>query len=100
MFNFRNKTYGTVICLVLFAALALPAVANERWTSLGPDGGDVRSFAYDPQNPDIIIMGSMSGKLFTSIDGAASWSRLAQLGSSRDYVIQRILFDRNDRNTI
>lgn len=100
MFSFRSRIYGSIVRFILFASLAVSAVANERWTSLGPDGGDVRSFAHDPQNPDIIIMGSMAGKLFISSDGAQSWSRLAQLGSKRDYVIQRILFDHNDRNTV
>ena len=100
MFNFQHKTFSTIFLLLLVAALALPAVAGERWTSLGPEGGDVRSFAYDPQNPDIILMGSMSGKLFISTDGGAAWSRLAQLGTTRDYVIQRIAFDPNDHKTV
>lgn len=100
MFNFRSKFLSAVICLALCVAVALPGYANERWTTLGPDGGDVRSFAYDPENPDVIYMGSMAGKLFISMDGAQSWSRLAQLGTSRDYVIQRILFDPSNRNTI
>ena len=100
MFNFQSKMLRSAIFVALIAALAMPAFAAERWTMLGPDGGDVRSFAYNPQNPDSIIMGSMAGKLFISEDGAQSWSRLAQLGSSRDYVIQRILFDANDHRTI
>jgi photosystem II stability/assembly factor-like uncharacterized protein len=100
MFNFQNKLYRAMFCLALCAALALSAYGNERWMSLGPDGGDVRSFAYDPDNPDIIYMGSMSGKLFLSTDGGASWSRLAQLGTTRDYVIQRIAIDPNDHKTV
>ncbi|MCI0348518.1 MAG: transcriptional regulator, partial [Acidobacteriales bacterium] len=100
MLNFRNKFFGAIVCLALCAAVALPGHANERWMTLGPEGGDVRSFAYDPENPDVIFMGSMAGKLFITTDGAQSWSRLAQLGTNRDYVIQRILFDHSNRNTI
>ena len=60
---------------------------------IGPDGGDVRSLAYDPQNPDRILLGTSSGQIFESRDRGASWTRFAHLGSGPDYVLDHIVFD-------
>ena len=63
--------------LVLLMVAATYAAA-QTWKPLGPDGGDVRSLAYDPNDPDRIFLGTSSGTLYTSIDGGANWLRLAQ----------------------
>ncbi|MBZ5647246.1 MAG: transcriptional regulator [Acidobacteriia bacterium] len=60
---------------------------------MGPDGGDVRSLTYDPRNPDRIILGTSSGKLFVSTDNGRSWSRFAQLGGGDDLVLDHVVFD-------
>src|SRR5437764_8731746 len=77
------------IFLLLVATLA----AAQTWKPLGPDGGDVRSLAYDPNDPDRIFLGTSSGTLYTSIDGGANWLRLAHLGSSFDMVLDHIVVD-------
>ena len=64
-----------------------------QWTALGPDGGDVRSLAYDPHNPDHIYLGTNTGTMFVSSDGGHSWSRFAHLGSGDDYVLDHIAID-------
>ncbi|HEV2114247.1 MAG TPA: hypothetical protein VGR50_08855, partial [Terriglobales bacterium] len=84
--------------IVLIVSLAVAASAFE-WTALGPDGGDARSLAYDPQNPDRIFMGTMAGKLFFSSDAGAHWVRLAHLGGD-DYVLDSVAVDPADSNRI
>jgi photosystem II stability/assembly factor-like uncharacterized protein len=82
--------------LLLFVILALccaSAAWAGQWTALGPDGGDVRSLAYDPQNPDHIFLGTSTGTLFSSTDGGHSWARFAHLGSGDDYVIDHLAID-------
>jgi photosystem II stability/assembly factor-like uncharacterized protein len=69
-----------------------------QWTALGPDGGDVRSLAYDPQNPDHIFLGTSTGTLFSSTDGGHSWARFAHLGSGDDYVIDHLAIDPQSPN--
>lgn len=63
---------------------------------IGPDGGDVRSLTYDPQNPDRILLGTSSGQIFESRDRGLSWTRFAHLGSGPDYVLDHMIFDPSD----
>jgi photosystem II stability/assembly factor-like uncharacterized protein len=87
-----------VTFLILIAALCAVTFAGE-WTWLGPEGGDARSLAYDPQNPDHIFLGTMAGKLFTSSDGGAHWTRVTRLGGD-DYVLDSIAVDPSDPQRI
>jgi photosystem II stability/assembly factor-like uncharacterized protein len=80
------------ISLVLFIALA-SVFSLAQWRQLGPDGGDVRSLAYDPHTPGRILLGTSAGELFQSTDGGGSWERLAHLGKGNDYVLDDIIFD-------
>jgi photosystem II stability/assembly factor-like uncharacterized protein len=79
-----------VVCGLLL--LALTAFASD-WRLIGPEGGDVRSFAYDPANPSHILLGTSAGQMFLSQDGGGSWSLFAHLGESDDYVLDHIIFD-------
>ena len=84
-------------CAALLLALLMvlgtrPARALE-WVPLGPEGGDVRSLAYDPANPDRIFLGTSAGQLYLSINGGGSWQRLARLGVGDRYVLDHIVLD-------
>lgn len=67
---------------VLAAALAMVALAGAAppparaganfWTSLGPNGGFVRTVVADPSNPQRLYAGSLGG-VFKSVDGGATW---------------------------
>ena len=48
----------------------------DSWTALGPGnvGGRVRSIVVNPSNGNQIIIGSVSGGIWKSTDGGASWS--------------------------
>jgi photosystem II stability/assembly factor-like uncharacterized protein len=77
------------IAVTLVSATALWA---GQWTSLGPDGGDVRSLNFDPKNPDRIYLGTSTGSLFLSNDAGHNWTRLAHLGGD-DNVLDHITID-------
>ncbi len=81
------------LLFVLLALCCASAAWAGQWTALGPDGGDVRSLAYDPQNPDHIFLGTSTGSLFSSTDGGKNWSKFAHLGSGDDYVIDHLAID-------
>lgn len=79
--------------LLIFLLVAATFAAAQAWKPLGPDGGDVRSLAYDPNNPDHIFLGTSSGTLYISVDGGTNWSQQAHLGSSFDMVLDHIVLD-------
>ena len=76
------------------------AVSAEQWIPTGPEGGEVRSLAYDPGHPEKMFLGTSSGQLFCSSDTGHTWSRCGRLGNGDDYVIDHILVDPHDSKSI
>ncbi|HKB54606.1 MAG TPA: hypothetical protein VKD22_11445, partial [Ramlibacter sp.] len=86
--------------LILLACVGCTVSGVAQWIPIGPDGGDVRSLAADPRNPDRIYLGTSAGQLFVSSDGGRSWARLAHLGAGDDYVLDHIIVDPSDAKVI
>src|ERR1700733_14382548 len=89
-----------LLTMLVLATVCAYAAGARQWTVLGPDGGDVRSLAYDPQNPDRVLLGTSTGVIFVSDDGGHNWSRFAKLGAGDDYVLDHIAFDPQNSKTI
>ena len=87
-----------VLCLAVLL-FSFTAFASD-WRLIGPEGGDVRSFAYDPANPSRILLGTSAGQMFLSEDGGSSWSLFGHLGQGDDYVLDHIIFDPSHPSTI
>jgi len=60
---------------------------------VGPDGGDARSLAYDPRNPEHIFLGTSTGTIFHSLNHGKNWKRLAHVGTKDNSVIDHIVID-------
>ncbi len=88
-----------LIVLVLIITFGSISWAGQ-WTVLGPDGGDVRSLAYDPHNPNRVLLGTSTGVIFESENGGHDWARFAHLGAADDYVLDHIAFDPQNSKTI
>lgn len=84
----------------MLASTCVAGSGNRQWAVLGPDGGDVRSLAYDPHDPNRIFLGTSTGVIFVSEDGGHNWSRFAKLGSGDDYVLDHIAIDPNNSKII
>jgi photosystem II stability/assembly factor-like uncharacterized protein len=95
-----SRSASSLLVAFLVVLLAAPFLHAGQWTALGPEGGDVRSLAYDPGNPDHILLGTSTGVIFASQDGGRSWSRFAHLGNGDDYVLDHIAFDPRNPNKI
>jgi photosystem II stability/assembly factor-like uncharacterized protein len=93
--------YCTRVLPILFLTVLLSTLSAsaQQWQPLGPEGGTVRSLAYDPQNPDHIFLGTSAGRIYLSTNNGATWSRFAHLGSSAEMVLDHIVIDPiNSRN--
>ncbi|HEU5412385.1 MAG TPA: transcriptional regulator [Candidatus Angelobacter sp.] len=86
----RICVVSTVFFAMLLCATSAPA---QQWQSVGPEGGTVRSLAFDPRNPDRIFLGTSAGRIYLSTDNGSSWSRFAHLGSSSEMVLDHIVID-------
>ncbi|HEX4030990.1 MAG TPA: transcriptional regulator [Terracidiphilus sp.] len=83
---------------ILFFALGLQA--QKPWTVAGPSGGDARSFASVPGQPDHLYLGTTNSWLYESLDGGRSWRRLAKLDPVDGYVIDSIVVDATNPSTL
>ncbi len=62
---------------VMFTAPGLTCAGINSWTGLGPDGGLVTRFAYDPTTPTTVYVAAEGG-LFRSLDAGITWTLLKQ----------------------
>jgi photosystem II stability/assembly factor-like uncharacterized protein len=96
-----QKLFGCTAKLVLCAAVLFTTFCfASDWQLIGPEGGNVRSLAYDPSDPNRIILGTSAGQLFVSQDGGNSWNVFAHLGPGEDYVFDHVVFDPTNPATI
>jgi photosystem II stability/assembly factor-like uncharacterized protein len=82
--------------LVPSASAAFPAI----WQSIGPYGGDARSFAADPHSPTHIYLGGTNNWIFESLDDGATWSRLGKVDSTDDLIVDSLIVDESDPHTL
>ncbi len=76
------------------------AAANPvNWEITGPMGGDVRSLAIDPHDPQHLFFGTIDGQIYTSRDGAAHWERVASFNHPGLYI-DNLIADPRASNTL
>src|ERR1019366_1014005 len=100
VFVMRKIVLSLVKLLFCVAVLFSVGSYASDWRLIGPEGGDVRSLAYDPADPNHILLGTSAGQLFVSQDGGNSWTPFAHLGDGDDYVLDHIIFDPTHPATI
>ncbi len=75
--------------------------AQNRWRSIGPDGGDARSLAYDPRDVTHVYLGTTNGWVYQSMNGGRRWSRLGRIGNDHeDFVVDHLVVDEADPHTL
>ncbi len=89
-----------LLTMLMLASVCAAGAGARQWAVLGPDGGDVRSLAYDPHDPSRVFLGTSTGVIFVSEDDGHNWSRFAKLGSGDDYVLDHIAIDPHNSKTI
>jgi photosystem II stability/assembly factor-like uncharacterized protein len=87
--------------VLLSLSLTQPALAQSAsWVPVGPDGGDGRSFAPDPANDRHVYLGTTNSWIYQTDDGGASWKRLAKLSKSDDLILDNVVVDQSDPQTL
>src|SRR5437868_12385445 len=85
-----------VSSLIIVLALATIGFAESKreaaysWSFVGPFGGDARSLAIDPSDPNRLYLGTNDGQIYRTTDGAETWTRLLSFdhpGYSLDKII-------------
>ncbi len=64
---------GCALLVALLAPMAAQA-GTDSWTLLGPQGGGLIAFVFDPTNAATIYAGTAWGAVFKSTDAGASWA--------------------------
>jgi photosystem II stability/assembly factor-like uncharacterized protein len=96
-----SRTMSVKLLIVLAICLICStSLWAGQWAVMGPDGGDVRSLAYDPHNPDRIFLGTSTGVIFVSNNGGQDWSRFTHLGTGDDYVLDHIALNPQNANVM
>jgi len=98
-FLMRNVVWPVVALVLVVLLFSVGSLASD-WELIGPEGGNVRSLAYDPSDPNRILLGTSAGQVFQSTDGGSSWTPFAHLGQGEDYVLDHIVFDPTNSATI
>ena len=80
-------------CLLAAVLFLFPSSAEAAWVPIGPFGGDVRSLVADPQNPDLMYLGTRTGQVYRSADGGKRWSRLTGLAAPPNWVVDDLLIE-------
>lgn len=88
------------ICLLLWllgfgATILMARPIRADWTPAALYGGDVRSLAIAPADPDILLAGTSAGQVFRSDDGGASWAPAASGLPLQGWVVSALKFDPN-----
>lgn len=85
------------VCLPAF----VPVHAQNRWESIGPYGGDARSFAYDSTDVSHVYMGTTDGWVYQSMNAGSSWTRLSRIGpKNEDLVVDHLIVDEANPHTL
>lgn len=93
--RFRTPPVLLVALLAVALCAAVPATADEHvaWTRAALWGGDVRSLAFHPGDPDRVFAGTSSGHVYRSDDGGESWVDAGPQRPLPGWVVSDLLFD-------
>ncbi len=71
----------------------------ENWAVVGPDGGDVRTVAIDPRDPERLYISTLDGQIHTSGNGGRTWRLLVNLNQP-ELIIDDLFVDSQDSKFI
>jgi photosystem II stability/assembly factor-like uncharacterized protein len=76
------------------------ASAAPGWRTMPIWGGDIRSMAIAPDDPDLVLAGTTTGQLYLSRDGGASWRDAGAPLPFPGWVVSSLRWDPNRRGRL
>ncbi|HXO22563.1 MAG TPA: YCF48-related protein [Thermoanaerobaculia bacterium] len=96
----RRRSQGLAVA-ILGLALVVPSVAvaagpaGSSWHPEPIFGGDVRTLAISPDDPDVVFAGTTAGQLYVSRNGGRSWDDAGAPLPFPGWVVGKLQFDPN-----
>ncbi len=87
--GYRTLAYALLVFLLSLASQGL--LAQAPWVAVGPSGGDARSFAAVPGQPNHLYLGTTNSWIFESVDRGATWHRLSKLDSADGLIVDHLV---------
>ena len=84
-----------LLILLTVCLLATPLAA--QWRRAGLFGADVRALIVDPRSPDTFYLGTSSGEVYVSRDGARNWTNPRYGTPFPNYIVDNLVLDRDGR---
>jgi photosystem II stability/assembly factor-like uncharacterized protein len=94
--NMSSRFKKNILLSLFFSLLFVVPGHAVSWFPFGPDGGDARSLAVDPQDPAHLYLGTATGSIYESHNEGQEWERLARVGKRDDLVLDDIVVDAKD----
>lgn len=83
--------------LILLVILVVTVPVAGQWRRAGLHGADVRALIADPSDPDTLYVGTSSGEVYLSKDGARSWTSPRHGIPFPNFVVDNLILDREGR---
>ncbi|HEX8252259.1 MAG TPA: YCF48-related protein [Thermoanaerobaculia bacterium] len=80
--------------LILLALFVVTTPLAAQWRRAGLYGADVRALIVDPSAPDTFYLGTSSGEVYVSRDGAKSWTNPRYGIPFPNHIVDNLLLDR------
>jgi photosystem II stability/assembly factor-like uncharacterized protein len=91
-----NRILTALLGILLLAACVRPAsAAAGDWRYLPIWGGDVRTVAIHPEDPDLVFAGTSAGQLYVSKNGGRTWANAGLHLPFPGWVVGALRFDPN-----
>ncbi|HEX2252744.1 MAG TPA: hypothetical protein VHQ65_05720 [Thermoanaerobaculia bacterium] len=108
--SYRNAVLVSALAVLVAVGLAVPPAASAQdasitvparaarkaappWTKAALWGGDVRSLAIHPDDPDTVYAGTSAGQLYVSADGGRTWADAGLPLPFPGWVVSDLEFD-------
>jgi photosystem II stability/assembly factor-like uncharacterized protein len=91
----RKALVGLGIWVLAISAASVQAASAASWRPAPIYGGDVRSLAIVPDDPDTLLAGTSAGQVYLSHNGGRSWRDAGGPLPFPGWVVSKLVFDPN-----